>query len=128
MITTHPVVDRALAIVWTVEYLGLPEGFSTFSEYADWVDDLMDSAGYEEFYFKGPDGSTVGYVSVCISNDIHHKGDIFDVTSIVFKPRTATAPMVWRWVYAEAKRRGCHWVSRCEHNHDGSIRNIFKRV
>lgn len=128
MIGPVPVIDRAAAIVWTVEYLGIPEGFSTFSEYADWVDDLMDSTGDEEYYFKGPDGSLVAYVAVCISNDIHHKGDIFDVTSIVFRPRTSAAPQVWRWVYEEAKRRGCHWVSRCEHNHDGSITNIFKRV
>lgn len=128
MMTPSPTRDRSAAIVWTVEYLGLPEGFHTVSEYADHVDSLMDSAGYEEYYFRNSNGYPVAYVAVCVSNDIHRKGDIFDVTNIVFKPRDAHAPFVWRWVNDEARRRGCEWVSRCEHNRDGSITNLFRRV
>lgn len=128
MVTVHKCTERASAIVWTVEHLGLPEGFTTLSDYADYVDELMDDAGYEEFYFKNAKGYPVAYVALCISNDIHHKGDILDITNIVLKPRSGYAPWVWRWVLAEATRRGCQWVSRCEHEHDGSIRNVFKRI
>lgn len=50
MITVHKCTERASAIVWTVAHLGLPEGFTTLSEYADYVDELMDDAGYEELF------------------------------------------------------------------------------
>lgn len=129
MMTLEPVIERHLAIQWTVSYLGIPEGFDKCT-YRGWVNRLMDSADYEEWYLVDDLGSPQAYFAFCISEDIHHRGDIFDVTNVVIKPNAPPAvnKLLMRTIYNMAKAYKCQWVSRCVHETDGSIRNVFKRV
>lgn len=122
--------DRTLATVWTFNHLGLPEGFDTWTDWADYVDELMDEAGYEEYWLLDDDGNKVAYFAWCYSNDIHHLGSIFDVTNVVVKPGASykVTATLCREIHRLAKASGCDWVSRCVHEDDGSIRNLFKRV
>lgn len=122
--------ERTLAIVWTFNHLGLPEGFKDFNSWADYVDDLMDEAEYNEYWLLDDEGYKVAYFAWCLSNDIHHKGCIFDVTNVVVKPGVSfkVSAALCREIHTLAKANGCEWVSRCVHEDDGSIRNLFKRV
>lgn len=121
-------VDRSHAIVWTVRHLGIPEGFESFSEYFAYVNSLMDYAEYNETYLMDSKGEPVAYFAWCLSEDIHHKGTIFDVTNVVIKPGSKCAPTLWREVHLLALMEGCDWVSRCSHESDGSVKNHFRRV
>lgn len=122
--------ERTLAMVWTFNHLGLPEGFKDFKEWADYTDELMDEAEYSEHWLLDDRGYKVAYFAWCYSNDIHHKGCIFDVTNVVVKPNAdfKVYSGLTRKIHAMAKAMGCEWVSRCVHEDDGSIRNLFKRV
>lgn len=123
-----PCRERTLATIWTIQHLGMPEGFSHWREYADYVDELMDRAEYNEVWLLDDNGERCAYFAWCLSDDIHHKGTIFDVTNVVIKPGSKCASKLWREVYGLAQAEDCEWVSRCSHEDDGSIRNLFRRV
>lgn len=123
-----PCKERTLAVIWTVQHLGLPDGFSHWRDYADYVDALMDRAEYNEVWLLDEYGTRCAYFAWCLSEDIHHKGTIFDVTNVVIRPGAKCASKLWRNVYALAQAENCEWVSRCVHNDDGSITNTFKRI
>lgn len=123
------VVDRTLLYLWQVQYRGIPEGFKDFSEYADHLDELFDTAGYEEMWFVDAESDfRVAYVAWCIGMDAHHYGDIFDVTNIVIAPGRKVASKVWKELVALAKLNGCKWISHAKHEADGSLRSIFRRI
>lgn len=123
-----PVSCRQQATVWSATQLGLPKGFAHMGEYIEYVDELMDDAGYDEMWLMDDSGNYVAYVAFCIGRDAHHKGDIFDVTNIVIKQGSSCAPKLWRMMIELAKANECQWISRCSHEADGSVRNIFRRV
>lgn len=131
MYTCVDSVSRFPATLWTVQRLGVPEGFPGEITYSLHVDEVMDSAGYEEEFIVDSEGRKVAYFSWCISNDIHRKGDILDVTAVVINP-SVKAPGLQKFLAkrfkALAELNECQWVSRCVHEDDGSIRNIFKRI
>lgn len=122
-----PCGERTLLYLWQVHYRGIPEGFKDFNEYADYLDELFETAGYEEMWFI-EDGHKVAYAAWCIGMDAHHKGDIFDVTNIVIAPGRKVANKVWRELVALAKLNDCKWISHAKHEEDGSLRNIFRRI
>lgn len=123
------VVERTLLYTWQVHYRGIPEGFDSFNAYADHLDELFDNAGYEEMWFVDPDsGRRVAYAAWFIGMDAHHKGDIFDVTNIVIAPGQKVSRKVWRELVDLARLNDCQWISHAKHEHDGSIRNIFRRI
>lgn len=123
--------SRYIATMWTIARLGLPEGFAGSVTYSLYVDEIMDSAEYEEVFVVDSEGHKVAYFSWCISNDIHHKGDILDVTNVVINPYEDSLSLrkfLAKRFKTLAELNDCSWVSRCVHEDDGSIRNIFKRV
>lgn len=122
--------ERTLAEVWTFNHLGLPDGFADLKEWADYVDDLLDEEGLEEYWLIDDAGYKVAYFSWCYSYDIHHKGAIFDVTNVVVKPGAdfKVSRELARKIHQMAKHHECEWVSRCVHEDDGSVRNIFRRA
>lgn len=123
--------NRHPAMTWVIERLGIPEGFTDRFEYIDHVYRLMDESDWEEIYVIDQFGNKVAYFTFCISQDIHRKGDILDITQVVTNPfvehegvaRYMTALFKELAVYNE-----CQWVSRCVHLPDGSIKNIYRRV
>lgn len=123
-----PVSCRQQATLWSASQLGIPEGFASLMDYTDYVDALMDDAGYDEMWLMDDDGAYHAYVAVCISRDAHHKGDIFDVTNVVIKPGSKCASKLWRLLVDMAKLNGCQWISRCSHERDGSVRNYYRRI
>lgn len=123
-----PVSCRQMATVWSATQLGLPEGFAHMGEYIEYVDSLMDDAGYDEMWLMDDSGNYHAYVAVCIAQDAHHKGDIFDVSNIVIKEGSSCASTLWRMMIDMAKTNGCQWISRCSHEADGSVRNVFRRI
>lgn len=131
MYTCVDAISRYSATMWTVDRLGLPEGFPGRVTYALHVDDVMNSAGFSEEYVVDSTGRQVAYFSWCVSNDIHRKGDILDVTAVVIRPGVE-APGLHKFLAKRfkilAELNECQWVSRCVHEPDGSIRNIFKRI
>lgn len=131
MYTSIDSVSRFPATMWTVEHLGVPEGFEGPITYSLHVDEVMDSAGFEEEFVVDAEGRKVAYFSWCISNDVHRRGDILDVTAVVINP-SVEAPHLQRYLAKRFKtlavNNECQWVSRCVHEADGSIRNVFKRV
>lgn len=123
--------SRYLATMWTVKRLGLPDGFAGPVTYSLYVDEIMDSAEYEEVFVLDSEGRKVAYFSWCVSNDIHHKGDILDITNVVINPDADTVGLqkfLVKRFKTLATLNDCSWVSRCVHEADGSIRNLFKRV
>lgn len=124
---TKPVVERTLLYHWQVSYRGIPDGFADFSEYANYLDELFETAGYEEMWFI-EDGKRVAYAAWCIGMDAHHKGDIFDVTNIVISPGRKVASKVWKELVELAKLNNCKWISHAKHEADGSLRIIFRRI
>lgn len=123
-----PCTNRQRATVWSAMQLGLPEGFAHMQEYIEYVDELMDDAGYEEMWLMDGSGEYHAYVAWCIGNDAHHKGDIFDVTNIVVREDSKCAYKLWRMLVELAKANDCEWISRCTHEADGSVRNLFRRI
>lgn len=123
-----PVNCRQQATVWSATKLGLPEGFAHMEEYIEYVDSFMDEAGYDEMWLMDDEGRYHAYVAVCISQDAHHKGDIFDVTSIVIREGSKCAPVLWRMLVEMAKVNECQWISRSSNEADGSVRNTFRRI
>lgn len=119
---------RHQATVWSATQLGLPEGFAHIDEYVKYVDELMDDACYEEMWLMDDSGMYHAYVAFCISQDAHHKGDIFDVTNIVIRQGSSCASTLWRMMVDLAKANECHWISRCSHEDDGSVRNYYRRI
>lgn len=123
--------SRSCAIRWTVEHLGLPRGFEGhFEDYSRYVDEIMDMSGCREQYVLDSTGKQVAYFAWCVSCDIHHKGDILDVTSIVINPKEDSKGL--RRFLVEcfkcfAELHDCDWVSRCKHEGE-TMRVYFKEV
>lgn len=123
-----PCKERTLLYTWQVSHRGIPEGFDNFAEYANYLDELFDCAGYEEHWYVNEEGKREAYVAWCIGMDAHRKGDIFDVTNIVVKPGSKCGPRLWREMVALARANGCQWISRCSHMEDGSMKYIYRRI
>ncbi len=123
--------NRFRAIRWTVEHLGLPKGFEGhFVGYSLYVDEVMDMSGCREEYVLDSTGKHVAYFAWCVSCDIHHKGDILDVTSVVINPEADSKGLqrflAKRFKYF-AELHDCDWVSRCKHEGE-TMRVYFKEV
>lgn len=120
--------DRSYAIIWAVIRQGIPEGFESFDDYSEHCNRVMQESGQDERYVLNSKGEPIAYLSICISEDMHHKGDIFDITNVISAPYAKLGKEIATWIYKTAKLNGCSWVSRCKQEDDGSIRNIFKRI
>lgn len=122
--------SRFKAVMWTVEHLGLPKGFNGPVGYYLYVNDVMDDAGYEEEYIVDSYGNQLAYFAWCIGQDVHHKGDILDITSVVVNPNV-DAKGVQRFLAKRFKTlamlNDCQWVSRCKHEGE-TLRIYFKEV
>lgn len=122
--------SRFKAVMWTVEHLGLPKGFDGPVGYYLYVNDVMDNAGYEEEYIVDSCGNQLAYFAWCIGQDIHHKGDILDITSVVINP-DVDATGVQRFLAKRFKTlatlNDCQWLSRCKHEGE-TLRIYFKEV
>lgn len=125
------VVSRLSAIMWTAQHLGVPKGFRGLHDYMGYVEDLMDTGEYDEEYIVDLDTrEPVAYFAWCVSNDIHHKGDIFDVASMVIDPDNDSKALR-RHLSVRFKElallNDCKWVSRCKHEGE-TMRVYFKEV
>lgn len=121
---------RYAAVMWTVDHLGLPKGFNGPVGYSLYVDEVMDNAGYEEEYILDSEGRPVAYFAWCIGQDIHHKGDILDVTSVVINPHVDAKGLqkfLAKRFKTLAHLNDCQWVSRCKHEGE-TLRVYFKEV
>ena len=125
-------VSRFHAIMWTVHHLGVPTGFRDFWDYEGYVNIIMDTAEFEEEYIvDSTTGNLVAYFTWCVSNDIHHKGDIMDVTNLVIDPEFESREL-HRFLSGRFKElaelNGLQWVSRCKHDSAGIMKVYFKEV
>lgn len=130
MFTVSDSFSRFTATMWSLDQLGLPEGFNGPISYSLYVNEIMDKAGLEEEYVLDSEGNLVAYYAWCISSDLHHKGDVLDVNSVVINPRLK--PKGLHKFLAQrfkdlADINDCKWVSRCKHE-DGTVRVFFKEV
>lgn len=125
-------VSRFHAIMWTVQHLGIPKGFRDYFDYEGYVNATMDTAGFdEEYVIDDATGKLVAYFAWCVSNDIHHRGDIMDVTSLVVAPENDSKEL-HRYLSERfkflGKLHGCSWVSRCKHSAGGTVKVYFKEI
>lgn len=121
---------RLKAVVWAVETFGLPEGFSDLTDYHYHVNKLMDDQEFEEYYLEW-NGSYVAHVSLCVSNDVHHKGDILSVINVTYRPGfsdRAFSKALVRFIHDVAIDNGCQWVSKCKRMKGDITVNTFVRT
>lgn len=122
--------SRFEATMWTVEHLGLPKGFEDLLDYSLHVDEVMDAGGFQEEYIMSRHGVPVAYLAWFIGSDVHHRGEILSVHSMVIDPEEATKELrmfINRYLHHLAKLNECSWVSRYKHD-GGALRNYFKEV
>ncbi|UCS82771.1 host specificity protein [Yersinia phage vB_YenP_Rambo] len=133
MFTTTEVnkdLSRFTATMWSLDQLGLPKGFNGPISYSLFVNDIMDDSGLEEEYVMDSDGNLVAYYAWCVSQDLHHKGLILDVNSVVINPSLKPKGLhkfLTKRFKDLAVLNDCNWVSRAKHE-DGTVRVFFKEV